>query len=135
MGVFGRQQPSHRPARAVTALVTLTHQHLPGMSVIAVAGEVDRTNSAQLADYIERIRRPGDHMVFDLAELTFLDSSGLRALLLCAQECGADGVGLHLAAAQGAPARLLTITGVDRQVPMHATVEEAITAVLATRGK
>ncbi|MFI7701064.1 STAS domain-containing protein [Nonomuraea sp. NPDC049480] len=115
-------------------LLTLTHQHLPGMSVIAVAGEVDRTNSAQLADYIGRIRRPGDHVVFDLAELSFLDSSGLHVMLACARECGADGAGLHLAAARGAPARLFTITGVERQLPMYTTAEQAITAILTARG-
>lgn len=133
MGVSEQHRPSQRPA-GVAALLTLTHQHLPGMSMIAIAGEVDRTNSAQLADYIERVRRPGDHAVFDLAELSFLDSSGLHVVLACARQCAAEGVDLHLAAAQGAPARLLTITGVDRRIPVYATAEQAITTILRARG-
>ncbi|MGP3910851.1 STAS domain-containing protein [Nonomuraea sp. 10N515B] len=115
------------------APLTLTHQHLPGMSVIALAGEVDRTNSAQLADYIERIRRPGDHVIFDLAELSFLDSSGLHVLLACARTCADEGADAHLAAAKGAPARLLRITGVDARLPTYVTTEHAIATVLATR--
>ncbi|MGN9837393.1 hypothetical protein ACTMTI_04625 [Nonomuraea sp. H19] len=33
------------------------------MSLIAIDNEVDRTNSAELAEYISRIRRPGDQTV------------------------------------------------------------------------
>ena len=101
------------------------------MSVIAIGGEVDRTTSAQLADYLGRIRRPGDHLVFDLTELSFMDSSGLHVLLACARTCAADGAGVHLAGARAAPARLLHITGVDVHLPVYATAEQAITAVLA----
>ncbi|TMR13296.1 STAS domain-containing protein [Nonomuraea turkmeniaca] len=115
------------------APLSLTHQHLPGMSVIAIAGEVDKTNSAELADYVERIRRPRDHVIFDLAELTFLDSSGLHVLLSCARTCADDDADVHLAAAQGSPARLLHVTGVDVRLPTYVTTEHAIATVLATR--
>ncbi|WP_188193738.1 STAS domain-containing protein [Nonomuraea sp. SYSU D8015] len=101
------------------------------MSVIAIGGEVDRTTSAELADYINRIRRPRDHLVFDLTELSFLDSSGLQVLLASAQHGAADGAGVHLAAVHGMPARLLQITGVGAHLPVYATVEQAITTVLA----
>jgi anti-sigma B factor antagonist len=115
------------------APLALTHQHLPDMSLIAIAGEIDKTNSAQLADYVDRVRRPGDHVIFDLSELSFLDSSGLHVLLTCARTCTGDGSNAHLCAARGAPARLLHITGVDGHVPTYVTVEHAIAAVLATR--
>jgi anti-sigma B factor antagonist len=115
-------------------MLTLTHQHLPGMSVIAVIGEVDRNSSDRLAGYIGEVHRPGDHVVIDLAELSFMDSSGLRVLLDCARRCADGGADLHLAAAHGAPARLLAVTGVDRRLSMYATAEEAITAVLSARG-
>jgi anti-sigma B factor antagonist len=112
--------------------LTLTHRHLAGMSVLAIAGELDRTTSAQLADYIERVRRPADHVVFDLGELSFMDSSSLHVVLDCARRCAIAGTGVHLAAARGAPARLLTITGVNGHPPVYATVEQALTAALAT---
>jgi hypothetical protein len=31
----------------------MAHQHLPGMSVIAIGGEVDHSTSAELAGYID----------------------------------------------------------------------------------
>ncbi|HEX4816408.1 MAG TPA: STAS domain-containing protein [Nonomuraea sp.] len=133
MGAPWQPQPAPRPAKAPSRALTLTHQHLPGMSVVAVAGELDRTNSAKLAEYLDRVHRPGDHVVFDLTELAFLDSSGLHVLLARARACAAEGTGMHLAGASGAPARLLTITGVDGHLPVYAAVQEAITTVLAIR--
>ncbi|WP_345566416.1 STAS domain-containing protein [Nonomuraea rosea] len=134
MGASWQHESSSRPARCTTASLDLTHQYLPGMSVIAIGGEIDRTTSPQLADYVQRVRRPGDHVVFDLTELGFMDSSGLHVLLVSAQQAAADGVRVHLAAAQGAPARLLQITNVGAHLPVYVTVEQAITAVLtATR--
>ncbi|MGW0807693.1 STAS domain-containing protein [Nonomuraea sp. NPDC002799] len=101
------------------------------MSVIAIGGELDRVTSAQLTDYLHQCRRPGDHVVFDLSELSFLDSSGLHVVLSIARTCGDDGAAAHLAAARDSPARLIEITGVDAHLPVYASVEEAITAVLA----
>ncbi|TMR94113.1 STAS domain-containing protein, partial [Nonomuraea basaltis] len=121
------------PSRASSAALTFTHQHLPGMSVIAIGGDVDRTSSARLAAYLDQVRRPGDHVVLDLSELSFLDSSGLHVVLACARRCAAEDAGVHLAAAHGAPARLFQITGVDAHLPVHGTVEDAITAVLTGR--
>ncbi|MEV0387177.1 STAS domain-containing protein [Nonomuraea sp. NPDC050643] len=111
-------------------MLGLTHQHLPRMSVIAIAGEADRTSCEQLADYLGRVRRPGDHVVVDMSRLSFLDSSGLHVLLLCARTCADDDARVHLAAAHGAPARLLEITEVSAHLPVHDTVEQAITAIL-----
>jgi anti-sigma B factor antagonist len=125
MGAPWPPQPSPRPA--------LSHQHLPGITLVAIAGELDRANSAQLAGYLDRVHRLGDHVVFDLTELTFLDSSGLHVLLSRARICAAAGAGTHLAGAHGAPARLLKITGVDGHLPLHPTVEEAVIAVLTAR--
>jgi anti-anti-sigma factor len=71
-------------------------------------------------------------VIFDLTELSFLDSAGLQVLLACIRRGGADGSSVHLAAAQGKPARLLQITGIDAHLPVHATVEQAITAVLTS---
>ncbi|MEV4172757.1 STAS domain-containing protein [Nonomuraea sp. NPDC049709] len=62
-----------------------------------------------------------------------MDSSGLHVLLSRARLCAANGAGIHLAGARGAPARLLAITAVDGHLPVHTSVEQAIAAVLSTR--
>ncbi|GII03587.1 STAS domain-containing protein [Planobispora takensis] len=130
MGASRQPQPSPRPAGMPITRLTLSHQHLPGLILVALAGEIDRTTSVRLAGYVDRVRRIGDHVVFDLTELTFLDSSGLHVLLGCAHTCAAEGRQVHLAGARGSPARLLAITGVDGYLPVHAGVDQAITTVL-----
>ncbi|MGP3963260.1 STAS domain-containing protein [Nonomuraea sp. 3N208] len=129
--VASRQlEPSTNPAKVSTTSLTLRHQHLPGTSLIAVGGEADLTTSGQLADYINRIRRPGDHMVFDLTELSFLDCSGLRVLISSARQAAAEDAGVRLAGARGAPARLLEIVRIHALLPVYNTVEQALAAVL-----
>ncbi|MEV4177038.1 STAS domain-containing protein [Nonomuraea sp. NPDC049709] len=65
-----------------------------------------------------------------MAELSFMDSSGLHILLDCHRTCLAEGTSLHLAAAYGVPARVLEVTGAAGYLPGHATVQEAIATVL-----
>jgi anti-sigma B factor antagonist len=133
MGATRQPQPSPDPAKAPTPALTLTHHQLPSMTLVCLDGELDRNTSAQLADYLDHVHRTGDHVVFDLTELRFCDSSGLHVILARARACASTGASAHLAGVCGAPARLLQITGVDRHLPVHTTVQQAITAALATR--
>jgi anti-sigma B factor antagonist len=130
MGASRQPKLSTDLARASPTSLTLRHQYLPGTSLIVVGGEVDVATSGRLADYIHRIRRPGDHMVFDLTELSFLDCSGLRVLMSSARQAAADDSGVRLAGARGTPARLLQIVRVHALLPMCTTVEQALAAVL-----
>ncbi|MFC4117667.1 STAS domain-containing protein [Nonomuraea zeae] len=96
-----------------------------------MTGELDITNHAKVADYLCRSRqRPADQVVLDLAGLAFMDSSGLRALLSCHQDCLGQGGELRLAALQAVPARLMEITGVHAHLSVHHTVDQALSAAL-----
>ncbi|GAA3560652.1 hypothetical protein GCM10022419_046620 [Nonomuraea rosea] len=107
--------------------LTLTHQNLPGVTMIMVAGELDITNHEQLLTFMVQARqRPADQVVFDLTELRFMDSSGLRAVLACrsdALQCGGD---VRVAAPRPGPAQLFEITGIDLRMSVHVTVEQAL---------
>ncbi|MFC5825818.1 STAS domain-containing protein [Nonomuraea insulae] len=108
----------------------LTCRHLSGATIITITGQVDTTTSGVLEDYIDRQRRNlNDHLIMDMSQLTFLDSSGLAVLLAAATLARAHGVSVHLAALQSMPARLLEITGAGRAVTLHDHVEQAIAAV------
>ncbi|WP_219499352.1 STAS domain-containing protein [Nonomuraea ceibae] len=118
--------------RAATTSLTLRHRHLPGTSVIAVGGEIDLANSGQLACYVKRVRRPGDHVVFDLTEVSFLDCSGLRVLISSHRQATADNAGVRLAGVRGVPARLLQLVRLQALLPVHSTVEQALATILTT---
>lgn len=79
--------------------------------MITVLGEVDLTNSAVFEQYVREHASPGDRVVLDLTMLTFIDSSGLRALEHLHVDLRHGGGSLHLKGVHGVLARLLDITG------------------------
>ncbi|MFC4008913.1 STAS domain-containing protein [Nonomuraea purpurea] len=113
--------------------LTLSHQRLPGVTVIAVCGEMDATNRGEFEAYVAKARSsPGERLVFDLSRVPFMDSSGLHVLLTCTTDRLRHGGAVHLASAQPLPTRLFEITGVSNHVPVHDSVEDAITAARAS---
>jgi anti-sigma B factor antagonist len=75
-------------------------------STIEVAGELDLGTASILGAAVEEMRAGGATTItLDMSSLTFIDSSGLSALLT-ARQSGA----IHLANTPGQLVRLLTVT-------------------------
>ncbi|MET7339226.1 STAS domain-containing protein [Nonomuraea sp. NPDC005650] len=118
--------------------LTFACQHVPGVSVISIAGDLDAANADQLDDQLDAFlgrarRQPGDHVVLDLSEVPRLGRSGLRVLLNIRALLRRHGGDLHLSCLQQAPARLLNDTGARRVLTVHHNVEQAILAALQAR--
>lgn len=108
----------------------LTHQHLPGATLISVVGDLDISTCGRMDTYIQQARQePGDHLVFDMTRMTFMDSSGLRVLVNTHSFSVRQGGSMRLAGVQRLPARIFEITGVDRLIPLHVTVADALAAL------
>jgi anti-anti-sigma factor len=57
-----------------------------GSPVVAIIGEVDVSNVASIEVELERVLADNpERIVFDLSELTFIDSSGIATLLRTAE--------------------------------------------------
>jgi len=57
-----------------------------GAVVIQLAGEIDISNAANVQEAVDQAAEPGaEHLVFDLGQLEFIDSSGLAVLLAVAR--------------------------------------------------
>jgi anti-sigma B factor antagonist len=81
---------------------------------LLVRGELDGYREADLREAVDDLladKRP-QRLVLDLCGLQFLDSSGLRALLMCRDRSRSAGVPLALAVTPGPVTRLLDIAGV-----------------------
>lgn len=59
-----------------------------------------------------------DRIVLDLSELSFIDSSGLAAVLGAARRSSEDGNRLRVVAGDGHVAKMLRLTGIDQVVPL-----------------
>jgi anti-anti-sigma factor len=81
---------------------------------IDVGGDVDTYTSPELARALdEAIRAGAAEVVVDLAEVAFLDSSGLAALIGGAKQARSRGSSLKVARAGPHVRRLLDITGLN----------------------
>jgi anti-sigma B factor antagonist len=92
--------PDAKPARPGQALGLVTMPRLTyqttrhrDVTVIALTGELDLAGAARLEMEIDRVLgdSPPPGLVVDLSRLDFLDSSGLRLLILIDQKAQAEG--------------------------------------------
>jgi anti-anti-sigma factor len=82
---------------------------------MAVAGEIDFSNSDALRAMIDAaIDEPGRTLVeVDLDRLTFIDSSGIRALLAGKRAAGQRGIAFEVHNPTRGVLRVLQLLGVD----------------------
>ena len=82
-----------------------------GRTVLVLAGELDSAASAQLGGELERRAANVSGLVLDMSEVSFIDSSGLRTLILARQLFPHDAGAVVLRSPQPATTRLLELTG------------------------
>ena len=105
-----------------------------GVVIVAVTGEIDIFSVAQLRQRLYELADNGGTLIVDLNRVTFIDSSGLGALVGTAQRAAKHGGSLLAVCAQPQPRRLLWMTGVDKRIPLAATVAGALMLQEASRG-
>lgn len=108
-------------------------RHERGVAVVEVTGDIDLTMVAELRERLFALADEGQPLIVDLNRVTFIDSAGLGVLIGAARRVGGRGGSLHAVCSQPQPRKLLWMTGVDRRIPLSATVDEALTLQTAPR--
>lgn len=106
-----------------------------GVVVLTVTGEIDMANAPRLRSELVRACTEGDgppRIVIDLVGADLLDSTGIAAILEGVKRCALRGGDLALARAEPQVRRELELTRVAAILPIHATVDAAVAAVLGT---
>jgi anti-sigma B factor antagonist len=86
-----------------------------------VSGELDLATAPRLEEAVVRICRDGTSgITIDLTGITFMDSSGLHAVLNAQQLCREHGRDFLLTPPEGQAKRLFEVTGALDQVPLEA---------------
>jgi anti-sigma B factor antagonist len=93
-----------------------------------IAADVAPRFKAHLAGYASQGNLS---IVLDLGAVTFIDSSGLGALVSSLKSMGKEG-DLVIAGAQGAVASMFKLTRMDKVFRMYATTDEAVAALSVT---
>jgi anti-anti-sigma factor len=108
-------------SRSHTAsLISVDEQRVGHLAVVTIVGEVDISSSADLQRALE-IARDGraTDIWLDLAHTTFMDCSGLRALLDLRTSLQDANRRLVVICAAGSVLRLLVLTGADRELEIY----------------
>lgn len=105
--------------------VTTTADH----TVVKVGGEIDVASAPELRDCLNQtINADSRHLVVDLRQVSFMDSVGLGVLVGAHRRLlghDHDTGSLQLVCA-GLVVRIPRVTGLDRVLPLHATMAAAL---------
>jgi anti-anti-sigma factor len=89
-----------------------------GRRTLALAGELDIATAGPLEEAVQRACGGDAHEVLlDLRELSFIDSTGFRAILTAKARCEEAGRAFYLTRGQEPVQRLFEVSGVLKKLP------------------
>ena len=103
--------------------------------MLTVDGEHDLNTAPELRRRLDELIGAKNPIVVDLSPSTFVDSSILGVVLDARRRAAEQGIALTVAQSDGAVAvtRVLQVTGLRAELPVHDTLEQAVSA--AARGE
>lgn len=107
--------------------LSVTVRRERGAVIASVTGDIDMSVVAGLRERLFGLADSGQPLIVDLNRVTFIDSAGLGVLVATARRAAAQGTSLHAVCSRPQTLRLLWLTGVDRRIPLTATVDGALT--------
>ena len=103
----------------------ITARSLADCTVVQVAGEVDMRTAPQLDTALRKARAPGIALVLDLTRVGFLDTYGLRSLLLANADAGLWGAPLRIVASR-AVQQTIRLAGADQVLSVYSDQRHAM---------
>ncbi|MGE2691058.1 STAS domain-containing protein [Mycolicibacterium pulveris] len=100
----------------------------PDTVVIRVTGEIDAANSREFIDYALRLSGQVHRLILDLSGIEFFGTAGFSALHALNARCVGARIEWALTPSAGV-ARVLQLCDPDWDLPMYASVDEALSAV------
>jgi anti-anti-sigma factor len=101
-----------------------------GWTSIAVEGEIDLATVGTLEDAIERVKLENTTMnlVVDLTESSFMDSTGLKALVNASRSFSEHGRMFAIAVSAGPVSRLIDLSGLSSSIRIVESTDELVSA-------
>jgi anti-sigma B factor antagonist len=108
-----------------------------GLAVLSISGEHDLSTAPELRRRLGKLIGQGDPIVVDLSPATFVDSSILGAILGARRRAEEAGIGFAVVHQNGddAVGRVLEITGLRSELPVHGGLDEASEAAANQLGE
>ena len=105
--------------------------------MVTISGEHDLSTATNLRRQLDSLLDEGTTTVVDLSPATFIDSSILGVILDGRRRAAEANVGFAVLHSDGSEAvdRVLEVTGLRVELPVHARREEALSAASGNSGK
>jgi anti-anti-sigma factor len=113
--------------------LSVTVRRERGAVIAEVTGDIDMSTVPGLRERLFGLADSGQPLIVDLNRVTFIDSAGLGVLVAAARRADAHGGSLHAVCSRPQTRKLLWLTGVDRRIPLTATVDGALMLLTASR--
>jgi anti-sigma B factor antagonist len=104
-----------------------------GHLLVTVVGEVDIATVGLLRECLAGLARRGLPLVIDLDQVTFMDATGLGALVGGARRAAAHGASLQVVCVRPPTRKLVQAAGLEGRLGLCRTRAKAIAALPATR--
>ena len=88
-----------------------------GRTVVVLFGDVDMAREAELIALFSDAAGMGQPVVFDAAGVDFIDSTGLRVLLIAHKQCAEAGTMLAMRNVSSLLETVLEMSGIDGLIP------------------
>jgi anti-anti-sigma factor len=100
-----------------------------------VAGNLDSATSPSVARAVNVAMEAGArHLIFDMRDVRYVSSAGLRAILIAAKQAQSAGGGVAVFGLQANVAQVFAISGFDKVLTIAASDADARDSLLAAPG-
>ncbi|MER7983636.1 STAS domain-containing protein [Streptomyces sp. NPDC095817] len=107
--------------------LAITSRSIDGVTVLALTGEIDHDSAGRFEEALVAVQGPApQRVVVDFAGVTFMDSTGITALVSTYRTLQDTDGWIRIAAASEAVLRVIQIVGVDTIIDCLPTVDGAL---------
>jgi anti-anti-sigma factor len=111
-------------------MLVVNHEIREDILLLSPEGRIDSNTADELGDVISKLATlRARRIVIDLMQTDYLSSAGLRVILVAAKDAQAAGGRLTLCRPTGVVEDVISATGFDEMLGMHASVDAAIAAL------
>ncbi|MQA04143.1 MAG: anti-sigma factor antagonist [Streptosporangiales bacterium] len=108
--------------------LSLTTKAEGDRTVVEVVGEIDVYTAPKLREaFIDLVAQGAYHLVIDMEQVEFLDSTGLGVLVGGLKRVRAHDGTLRLVCSQERILKIFRVTGLTKVFPIHSSLADALT--------
>ncbi len=107
--------------------MTITQRAIKDATVLDLKGDLTYSNRAAFKTAVEQVRSGGcRHLIVNLEQVRFMDSSGLGLLALLSQTFKVQQVQVSLLKPQSYVREIMSLANIPKMIPVYETEGEAL---------